>query len=138
MVPPALIVAGARKSIPWPGSPTGPGYTSAGTAKNSSPSPYEFLQAAKDAANNAAREDKALEDEENKICARLNEIKKRRDDLADAPTRLTAYPPSGAKIPCPFCFVANGLAVEMKDIPSSGESDEFECGQCNLLIACEE
>lgn len=35
---------------------------------------------------------------------------------------------------CPFCFIHNGISVEMKPIPSDSENDIFKCSHCSSEI----
>ncbi len=94
----------------------------------------EFIQEAYRTVNEVRQQDQALEQEENKVRARLNEIKEMRSNFAKANINLKAYPPSGSEYPCPRCFVIDDLVRETKQVPSEGEVDIFRCSHCELEI----
>ena len=96
--------------------------------------PKEFIQEAHRTVDNVRQQDQALEQEENKVRARLNEIEEMRSNFAEVNTRINSYPPSGSEYPCPRCFVIDGLAREMKPMFSKGQMDIFQCPHCELAI----
>ncbi|MCH8079729.1 MAG: hypothetical protein IIA06_08130 [Proteobacteria bacterium] len=96
--------------------------------------PKEFIQEAHGTIDEVRQQDQALEQEENKAHARLNEIKELRTKFAKANINLKSYPPSGSEYPCPRCFVIDGIARETKPVPSESEVDIFRCSHCELEI----
>ena len=96
--------------------------------------PKSFIQEAHRTVDEVRQQDQALEQEEDKVRARLNEIKELRTKFTEADINLKAYPPSGSEYPCPRCFVIDGLARETTPVPSDSEVDIFRCSHCELEI----
>ena len=96
--------------------------------------PKAFIQEAHGTVDEIRQQDQALEQEENTVRTRLNEIKELRAKFAEAYINLKSYPPSGSEYPCPRCFVIDGLARETKPVPSDSEVDIFRCSHCELEI----
>ena len=96
--------------------------------------PKAFIQEAHRTVDEVRQQDQALEQEENKVRARLNQIEELRSKFSKAYINLKAYPPSGSEYPCPTCFVIDGVARETKPIASESEVDIFRCSHCELEI----
>jgi len=96
--------------------------------------PKAFIQEAHRTVNEVRQQDQALEQEENKVLARLNGIEELRSNFAKVNTRVNSYPPTGSEYPCPRCFVIDGITRETKPVPSESEVDIFRCSHCELEI----
>ena len=96
--------------------------------------PKEFIQEAQRTVSEVRQQDQTLEQEEKKVRAHLNIIKELRLKFIQADINLKTYPPSGSEYPCPRCFVLDGFARKMKQVPSEGEIDIFGCSHCELEI----
>ena len=96
--------------------------------------PKAFIQEAHRTVDGVRQQDQALEQEENKVRARLNEIEEMRSNFAEVNARINSYPPSGSEYPCSACWMVDSVSREMKPISSESEIDIFRCSHCGLEI----
>jgi len=96
--------------------------------------PKAFIQEAHRTVDEVRQQDQALEQEEDKIRDRLNEIEEMRSNFAEINTRINSYPPSGSEYPCPACWMVDSVSREMNPVSSESEIDIFRCSHCRLEI----
>ncbi len=96
--------------------------------------PKAFIQEAHRTVDEVRQQDQALEQEENKVRARLNEIEEMRSNFSKINTHINSYPPPESEYPCPACWMVDSVSREMKPVPSDSEVDIFRCSHCGLEI----
>jgi len=96
----------------------------------------EFIEIAKDEIETIKHKDCALEEEENAIKERLNEIMEMRSKLVINDEALASYISTCTSNPyiCPSCFIREGEIVELRPVPSDNGNDVFECPHCSIAI----
>ncbi|MCZ7600145.1 MAG: hypothetical protein M5U09_23745 [Gammaproteobacteria bacterium] len=93
----------------------------------------EFYEIASQEAYLIDEKYQALENEENRIRERLDEIANERARMVKGKERLAAYVAACTTnaYTCPYCFMRDSATVEMKPIPSTNDRrDVLECSHC--------
>ena len=100
----------------------------------------EFIDVAKNEIEAINEKDSALQQEENRIRNRLNDITEMRSKFVIKDNKLQAYISACASNPytCPSCFVNQGSTIEMRPIESDNiddiNIDVFKCPHCSSII----
>ena len=99
----------------------------------------EFIDAAKNEIEAINEKDSDLQQEEDRIHNRLNEIAIMRSKFVINDNTLAAYIStcSTNSYTCPFCFIASGKTIEMSPISSDDANDVFKCSHCSSIIEVE-
>jgi len=97
----------------------------------------EFTDTAKELVERMRYKYAQLDQEEEKLRKRLNEIESERAKSSEINTCIDAYTSCGCDYPCPECFVSERRIVEMISLDSDDELDIFKCKHCNLEIEIE-
>jgi len=97
----------------------------------------EFLEIAGEFIQEVHHKHAQLQQEEEKLRNRLDEIKEERSNFAEIDTCMESYTACGCEYPCPECFVNRSLTVEMSPMDSNNRLDIFRCPHCSLQIEIE-
>lgn len=96
----------------------------------------EFLEVAENEIQLIRNEYDNLQEEEDRITERLNEISEIRSKFVIQNDALQSYITActSNRYTCPSCFIRNGHTVEMSPISSQDANDVLECPHCSLQI----
>lgn len=99
----------------------------------------EFIDIAKNEIKAIKEKNSNLQQEENRIRNRLNDIAKMRSKFVIDKDALATYVSActSNRYLCPFCFISSRNSVEMKPISSKNTNDIFKCPHCFSIIEVE-
>jgi len=103
----------------------------------------EFISTAQNEIETIKSKNKALQQEEDRIRNRLNEIAEMRSKLVIKNDTLQSYVSACASNPytCPSCFINQNSTIEMRPIGADNiddiDVDVFKCPHCSTIIEVE-
>jgi len=95
----------------------------------------DFLHEAKWIVESIREQDKALQQEEERLREQLNEIEGKRSNFAQVDARFNSYPLVKTEDPCPRCWLFDGVASKSRPAGhDENDNDVFRCSHCDYEI----
>jgi len=94
-----------------------------------------FLREAKRMAEDIRNQHNTLQQKEEELTKKLNEIEEKRSNFSQVNTRFKTYPTLDTEDPCPQCWLLDGVARKMRPTGQDEQrNDIFRCSHCDSEI----